>query len=67
MKKLKKFLLAFICILSVSLVFSQTPVRIMDGEINYLFNDRLSDVEILELRSGEVVTKSIKKLKWGIS
>lgn len=64
MKKLKKFLLAFICILSVSLVFSQTPVRIMDGEINYLFNDRLSDVEILELRSGEVVTKSIKKLKY---
>lgn len=36
----------------------------MDGEVNYLFNARLSEKELLDLRNGEVVCNSIKKLKF---
>jgi hypothetical protein len=46
------------------MIFSQTPVRIMDGEIDYLFNERLTSAEILALRRGEVVCNSIGKLKY---
>ncbi|MBQ8014081.1 MAG: hypothetical protein IJ257_06785 [Treponema sp.] len=61
MKKTTFFSLLF---LSLSTVFSQTPVKIMDGEINYLFNERLSEREILNLRNGEVVCNSIRKIKF---
>ena len=43
---------------------AQTPVKIMDGEIDYLFNERLSGGEVLALRKGEVVCNSIGKLKY---
>lgn len=43
---------------------AQTPVKIMDGELDYLFNDRLTGREILSLRNGEVVCNSIGKVKY---
>ncbi|WP_184657318.1 DUF6675 family protein [Treponema ruminis] len=36
----------------------------MGGEIDYLFNERLTSAEILALRRGEVVCNSIGKLKY---
>ena len=61
----KKFfsVLFFSFFLSTSF-YSQVPVKIMDGEIDYLFNDRLNGREILALRNGEVVCNSIGKLKY---
>ena len=45
-------------------LFSQTPVKIMDGEIDYLFNERLTGRETLALRNGECVCNSIGKIKY---
>lgn len=58
-----KFSLIVFFLISQGL-FAQTPVKIMDGEINYLFNDSLSEREVLSLRSGEVVCNSIGKIKY---
>ncbi|WP_294431213.1 DUF6675 family protein [uncultured Treponema sp.] len=44
--------------------FAQTPVKIMDGEIDYLFNERMSGREILFLRNGGIVCNSIGKVKY---
>ncbi|MCR4823279.1 MAG: hypothetical protein K5873_10470 [Treponema sp.] len=46
------------------LALSQSPVQIMEGEVDYLFNDRLSEKELLDLRNGGVVCNSIRKLKY---
>ncbi|WP_407426844.1 DUF6675 family protein [Treponema sp.] len=54
-------------ILSVSFLlkaFSQQSVKIMEGEIEYLFNERLSELEMISLQNGEVVCNSIGKLKY---
>ena len=61
---LKKFIILFILAIFSLPFFPQTPITIMDGEINYLFNERLTGSEILALRNGEVVCNSIGKLKY---
>lgn len=59
-----KLFLSLILLFFNCLLFSQTPVNIMSGEIDYLFNERLTGREILALRNGEVVCNSIGKLKY---
>ena len=61
---LKKFLILIFPVIFSLPIFPQTPVTIMDGEINYLFNERLTGGEIIALRKGEVVCNSIGKLKY---
>lgn len=68
-KKRKKFMSKKFFILYFLFTFSlpffpQSVVKIMDGEINYLFNERLTGAEILALRNGDVVCNSIGKLKY---
>lgn len=58
------FSLLFLVLCCLGRPFPQTPVRIMDGEMDYLFNDRLTGREILALRNGEVVCNSIGKVKY---
>ena len=57
----------FLILALVLLIFSahsQTAVKIMDGEINYLFNERLTGSEIHFLRNGGIVCNSIGKIKY---
>ena len=63
---MKRFFLVLFMIMSFSAFysFSQTPVKIMDGEIDYLFNEKLNGREIIALRKGEVVCNSIGKVKY---
>ena len=62
--KCRFFVFFIFFLLSSSAFFSQNQVQIMDGEIDYLFNERLTGKEILALRKGEVVTNSIGKVKY---
>lgn len=60
---IKIFVAAILSMISLP-CHSQTKVQIMDGEINYLFNDLLSEREVLSLKNGEVICSSIGKLKY---
>ncbi len=53
-----------IFLFSVFPFFTQSKIQIMDGEIDYLFNEKLTGSEIIALRNGEVVTNSIGKVKY---
>ena len=58
------FILTLFLLFFVNEFFAQTPIKIMNGELDYLFNERLSGREILALRNGELVTNSIGKIKF---
>ena len=64
MTKFRYIFFIFILFFSFFDAFSQNSIEIMDGEIDYLFNERLTTREILALRNGEVVTNSIGKVKY---
>lgn len=56
-----RFFLIFSMLFSLQ---AQKSIKIMDGELNYLFNERLTGRDIIALRNGEVVCNSIGKLKY---
>ena len=58
-----KFFCIFL-IFSFFLVNVHGQVEILDGEIDYLFNERLTGKEIIALKKGEVITNSIGKVKY---
>lgn len=60
---MRRFFLAAALLLRLPLL-AQIPVRIMDGEIDYLFNERLTVSEQLSLREGGTVCNSIGKVKY---
>ena len=61
---LKTLVLCLLVVFVPGVLFAQTPVKIMDGEIDYLFNDRLTGREILSLRNGGIICNSIGSLKY---
>ena len=61
---MKKTLFLCVLLFSMSALFAQTPIKIMDGEIDYLFNERLSRREALFLRNGGTLCNSIGNIRY---
>lgn len=60
----RNFLPAIFIFMLCFSVSAQGAITLMDGEADYLFNERLTGRELLALRNGEVVCNSIGKIKY---